>query len=364
MKRSKLMISGVAVATAALLAACSSGTQETPSTTTDAAATDQPAAGPEPATITVAATAPVAVGFPSFWLAEGFGFFEDEALTVNLEFPDGIGPQLLRAGTLQIAGVDVNVIPEMAQSDDLVFVMQTDLMPFLLVTFADLGYDSIADLAGTKVGINDASDTTSAQFLLANGGLNEDDYELVPVGDSAVAVSALENGEISAFLSPFRSGTLIVPTLTDREVTWLKASEPFPGSGLMVTRDYLANNRDIVVRFARAIARATVWQYENPALAAEVLLKMVPEDAQDVAQMTQYMELTNSWHRSVYDNNLEWVEADVQRYIDAFADLGLIDASFPATDMYTNDLHDEIFSFGLADEQAAARAATENPAGS
>ena len=342
---------------------------EEPEAGDEGQSTDSPEGGDEGeadlTAITVAATAPVPAGFPAYWLAEGYGFYEEEGLDVDLTSPTGSPPSLLLSGRLDIAGVQFDYIPQGAEEDRLKIFMHTDLMPWVLVTFEDSRIDEIADLQGETIGINEPDDEGEAQFLLASGGLFPGDYELVPVGEDTASLIAMERGEVAAFMGAFRGANTYLPDEASRPLRLLENPRgAFPGSGPMATVDFLEDNRDVAAAFGRALARAIIWQQENPELSAEVLLGMVPETAEDVEQMTLFLELANDWHSEPYEDDMLRIdEEEVSEYIDTWVELGFIEEPYDPSRIMTNDLYDDIFDFDVEAEQEQARNATSPPNG-
>lgn len=361
----------VAVIVLALTAtACADGTDAPAegSPAADGGDTD-PADGGAPTALTVAAPAPVPGGFPAYWLAEGLGFYEEEGLDVTLESPDTmIAP--LETGRLDLAGVSFSdTIPPLAEGQEhsVKAFMVTDLFPFLAVTFEDSGVESLEDLRGARIGINEPHDDTDARFLLASGGLGPDEYELIPVGQDTAALLAMESGNIDAFVAAFRQSSTSLQDIASKPIRLLAGELSDGGyylSGPSASEQFLEENRDVAVRFGRAIAKAIFWQYENPGLAAEVLLEVAPESAESVEQMTEYLEVTNDWHGPVYDEMFEIDESRLQTYLDTWSDLGLIDeGAVEPSQLFTDDLIEEIMDFDVQAVRSEAAAATVSPAG-
>ena len=316
--------------------------------------------------VRTAAPAPVPPGFPSYWLAEGYGFYAEECLDVEQVDPGQAAAASLQTDRLDMAGIDfATAVPMAAGQGDagVRAFMVTDLQPFLFVTFEDSGLESIADLEGKTIGINEPHDETDARFLLSSAGLSEGDYELVPVGEDRPALLALERGDVAAFMGAFRGANTSLPDLASKPLKLLEtesSTRPYHGA-VMATEQYLEENRETAVGFGRALVRAMIWQWENPELSAEIMMEQSPESAEDVEQMQEFLEVGSAYHQPLYDDMFRFSGERLQDYVDNAAELGVIEESFDASTLYTDDLIDDILDFDVEAEKEAAREATEAP---
>lgn len=317
--------------------------------------------------VLAAPPAPVPGGFPSYWLAEGYGFFEAECLDVEMVDPGQAATPALRTDRLDIAGIGMTELVPLAAADEDMGVkafMATDVLSMIFVTFEDSGFTSIADLKGQKIGINEPHDEIDAQILLSSAGLEPGDYEIVPVGEDRAALLAMERGDVPVFMAAIRGAKTVLPGLASKPIRILQneSLDQYYNGTVVATDKFLEENRDTAVRFARALARAMVWQWENPDLSAEILLEQAPEAADNVEKMSESLQVGSAHHQPVYDDQMT-IDGDlVQGYVDLVSELGLIEESFDASGIYTTDLMDEILDFDIEAEKAAARSATEAPA--
>ncbi len=332
-----------------------------------ACGTDRGAAGADGLTkVLVAPPAPVPGGFPSYWLAEGYGFFAAECLDVEQVDPGQAATPALRTGRLDIAGIGMTeLVPLAAAEPDLGVkaYMSTDVLSMIFVTFEDSGFTSIADLKGQRIGINEPHDEIDAQILLASAGLEPGDYEIVPVGEDRAALLAMERGDIPAFMAAVRGARTVLPGLASKPIRILQneSLDQYYNGVVVATDEFLEENRDTAVRFARAMARSMIWQWENPDLSGEILIEMAPEAAENAEKMSESLQVGSAHHQSVYEAQMT-VDGDlVQGYVDLVTELGLIEEAFDASDIYTDDLMDDILDFDIEAEKAAARQATERP---
>jgi NitT/TauT family transport system substrate-binding protein len=313
----------------------------------------------EPVRLAIAPTAPLPSYWPFYYLAEGLGFYADENLEVEVATVRGAVQQALITGRLQVAGTGLDYIPQAADesiADELKYVMITDNYPWVMITFEDSPYETAADLRGRRIGVNDPHDTFDAEFLMGAAGVPQGEYELIPVGEDRAALVAMQRGDVDAFMGPYLAVNLL-NELSDRPIRVIRneVAEDYYNTGPMVTVDSLENDRDVVARFGRAIARAMIWQYENPEVAARTLLEVDPTSATDFEEALEFIETTNDWNRSRYEARGRVDPEIYQTMIDKHAELGFIDEPYPADRLFTNELIDEIWDFDVEAEIEAAR---------
>jgi NitT/TauT family transport system substrate-binding protein len=316
----------------------------------------------EPADLAIAPTAPLPSYWPFYYVGEGLGFYADENIEVELATVRGAVQQALITDRLQVAGTGLDYIPQAADeeiSDELKYFMITDNYPWVMITFEDSPYQTAADLQGRRIGVNDPHDTFDAEFLMGAAGVPQGEYELIPVGEDRAALVAMERGDVDAFMGPYLAVNTL-NELSERPIRVItnEVAEDYYNTGPMVTVDMLENDRDVVVRFGRAIARAMIWQYENPEVAARTMLEVDPTSATDFEEALEFIETTNEWNRSRYEARGEVDPAIYQTMIDKHAELGFIDEPYPADRLFTNELIDEIWDFDVEAEIEAARNAS------
>ena len=316
----------------------------------------------EPAQLAIAPTAPLPSYWPFYYVAEGLGFYADENLEVEIATVRGAVQQALITDRLQVSGTGLDYIPQAADeeiSDELKYFMITDNYPWVMITFEDSPYQTAADLQGRRIGVNDPHDTFDAEFLMGAAGVPQGEYELIPVGEDRAALVAMERGDVDAFMGPYLAVNTL-NELSERPIRVItnEVAEDYYNTGPMVTVDMLENDRDVVVRFGRAIARAMIWQYENPEVAARTMLEVDPTSATGFEEALEFIETTNEWNRSRYEARGEVDPAIYQTMIDKHAELGFIDEPYPADRLFTNELIDEIWDFDVEAEIEAARNAS------
>lgn len=358
LRGSSRLILALAAVLALVLAACGGAEDVAGEAGDDApsAADDAPSAAGDPVSVTFAPTAPLPSYWPFYWLADGLGFYADENLEVEIVSTGSAVQAALLTDRLDFAGAGLDFIPQGAEEERLQYYMATDRYVWLLMTFADSDITSVEDLRGRTIGINEPHDTLDAELIMASGGVPRGEYELVPVGEDRAALIAMENGDVDAFVAAYQAQEFL-PGLTDRELVQIDTPDldGWYNTGIMATVDDIGDQRDLAVRFGRAVARAMVWQYENPQVAAEVMTEVAPDWAPSTEEGLVLLEMVNDWNRDIYEDRGRMEDAVYQQMIDTHAELGFIEESYPADRIFTNDLIDDIWGFDIEAEQEAAR---------
>ena len=336
---------------------------EAPGETSAPEATDAPTettgAPGEPVSVSFAPTAPLPVYWPYYYIAEPLGFYEDEGIDIVFENVQTAVQQSLLSGRLTFSGTGLDYIPQAPTLDDPPkWFMNVDRYLWVMVTLADSEFQSAADLEGGVIGINAPHDTLDADFLMGAAGVAQGAYELVPVGEDLQALVQLEDGAIDAFVTAGAVSVAAIRDFTDTELRIIEneAAESYYNVGSMLRLDQLENERDLAVRFGRAVARGMVWTWENPEATGRLIFEMFPDEAaESEEQAIRLIEAGNEANRASYDARGA-MELDVyQEMVDKHAEQELIDESYDASILFTNELIDDIWDFDVEAEAEAAR---------
>lgn len=342
----------ISLAASLVLAACGTGQDDA----------GQSAAGGGGAgaadTVKFAPTAPLPIYWPYYYIAEPLGFYEDENIDIEFVTAQTAVQQALLAGRLDISGTGLDYIPQAPTFDDPPkWFMNVDKYLWVMVTFADSDIETAQDLRGARIGINEPHDTLDADFLMGAAGVPKGEYELIPVGQDRAALVALERGEIDAFVTAGAVSVAALSDFTDRDLKVIsnEASESYYNTGNMATLDMLEADRDLAVRFGRAVARGMIWTWENPETTGELVYEMFPDSAESVEQAIELVKAGNEANRASYEDRGRMDLEIYQEMVDKHAELGFIDESYDASVLFTNDLIDDIWDFDVQAEIQAAR---------
>jgi NitT/TauT family transport system substrate-binding protein len=309
-------------------------------------------------TVSFAPTAPLPVYWPYFYIADPLGFYEDEGIQIEFENVQTAVQQSLMTGRLTFSGTGLDYIPQAPTLDDPPkWFLNVDRYLWVMVTLADSGIQSATDLRGGRIGINEPHDALDANFLMGAAGMEQGEYELIPVGQDRAALVALENGEVDAFVTAGAVSVAALRDFTDSELHIIEneAAESYYNVGAMLTLDQLENERELAVRFGRAVARAMVWTWENPEVTGQLLYEMFPESAESEEQAIELVEAGNEANRATYEARGAMELGIVQEMVDKHAEQELIEESYDASVLFTNDLIDDIWDFDVEAEVEAAR---------
>lgn len=259
------------------LAACGgNGASGAPSTDASEAAAPSAAASeaapPEAATVRMAFPNLRCIqNFPTY-VAQAVGYFEDENLDVETEVISGssaIAQQLL-AGNLDVGLVSATTPIQAASVDqDLrVFYSVAYQSGFTLVVRADSAITDVSGLEGGVIGITEASggEVPLVQAVMASAGLAEGTgYSLLPVGDGGpVTFDALQSGEVDAYSSSIFDVATLQSAGLELESVLPEEYRYVPSTSFAATGEMLTENSDVLARYGRAIAKATVFGQANP----------------------------------------------------------------------------------------------------
>jgi NitT/TauT family transport system substrate-binding protein len=312
----------------------------------------------ESATVSFAPTAPLPIYWPYYYIAEPLGFYADEGIEIEFENVQTAVQQSLLSGRLTFSGTGLDYIPQAPTLDDPPkWFMNVDRYLWVMVTLADSEFDSAADLEGGRIGINAPHDSLDADFLMGAAGVEKGSYELIPVGEDLPALVQLEEGAIDAFVTAGAVSVAAIRDFSESELRIIEneAAESFYNVGSMLTLDQLENDRDLAVRFGRAVARAMVWTWENPDATGRLVFEMFPDSAEDEEQAIRLIEAGNEANRASYDARGAMELEVYQQMVDMHAEQELIDESYDASILFTNDLIEEIWDFDIEAEAEAAR---------
>ena len=181
-----------------------------------------------------------------------------------------------------------------------------------------------SDLAGKTIAVNGLRSITQIAveaWIDQNGGKSADSkYYEIPFAEMGTALAA--GRADAAFVAEpslakaLAGGARIIGHAYDA------VGKDFLISAWFCTSDYVKTHRDLVQRFASAIAEASVWANSHQAESAKILEKYTK------------VEVNSKMVRITYVDRL--VARQVQPLIDASAKYGVLAKSFPATELFAS----------------------------
>ena len=191
------------------------------------------------------------------------GYFEEMGLTVELvEFQGGPAEiAAMAAGDIAISQIGHGAHALCAEGEAVIFQIDCTSLADAVIGNADKGISSIADLKGKKVA---ATSGTSAEIILnlalKSAGLTSDDLEIVEM-DANGMVSAMVSGNVDA-CATWSPGTVTISEALGDKTVWLATNQDyineatFPSS-FITTQKYADEHHDVLVRFSRALQKAS-----------------------------------------------------------------------------------------------------------
>jgi ABC-type nitrate/sulfonate/bicarbonate transport system substrate-binding protein len=213
----------------------------------------------------------------AFWMAQDAGLFGQQGLRVEIINMNGgsRGARELQAGHIDVMHVGLSSVVRVNRSGgDLRLVASlSNVIRFTL--FSVPGARTAADLRGGVIGVSAFGSETDTTVTLAlkRLGLTRDDVTLKEYGGGPQRLAALRSGEIKATAvnEPIRSlareeGFNPIVDLVPEQVPWLF-------TGVVVRREMLAERRDVLTRFLKAVMEGNLLALTNENRAMEVLAR-------------------------------------------------------------------------------------------
>lgn len=219
------------------------------------------------------------LGYSPLWVATKKGFFDQQGLDVQLVLLRGVPMtlQALAAGSLHFGSGGPEPYIE-ASERGLDFVVTGGIIngmaQFLI---AGRNYKIYEDLRGATFGTSSLSGgiiTALKEALKLKGLEYPRDYKLLVIaGGSSANLAALQSGQIAAT-------TVAVPLNYAAEESGLniigRLSEGIPyfqTNALVTRRSWAEKNRQLAIRFMKAMLLTFRWMYQNPDAAVDFLSK-------------------------------------------------------------------------------------------
>jgi NitT/TauT family transport system substrate-binding protein len=308
---------------------------------------------------------PFAVPFYSIFVAESLGYYEEEGISVNIEFADGSASvvQQVVANNVEFGLADPGpIVDAVALGEDLkvVFVLQNRLI-YALVTPAGSPYSTIQSFAGQTLGVSEATagEVPFFESMLAAEGIDpETDVEIIETGAGGTTAAAFDSDRIVAYFSDYFN---VIELGFEVELNEFDLGEfgLLNGASIVVQQDLIDDNPDLVECLLRPIARAAEYTHADPRAGLDAIAAERPDQVGDPEGFDK-LAIEESIKRQLpYEdsgNRLGWNRPDSwTAYIDLLASRGTLGDGFDPESVYTNEFIDTINDF---DKQAERDAAT------
>jgi NitT/TauT family transport system substrate-binding protein len=218
-------------------------------------------------------------------------------------------------------------------------VMQRD--PGAIMSPVDRPIRSVHDMVGKTLGV---PNSVRAQLLplIRRAGIDPDSIRLVPVGSDP---SLLASGQVDGYYS---WSSTAVPALRKIgfEPHWLHVSDlgvPGYGQVLIAHRDTLAQHGDVLVRYTRALIRGWSWVIQNPAEAAEMVVRKYAPPGTDLEEQKAQADMMRDYIMvgDALTHGLLWIDPAVfQKAVDMGREAGSVppDADIDLSRLVTQEV--------------------------
>ena len=240
------------------------------------------------------------LGYGHLWAAWRLKYFEREGLDAEVVLMRGTAPavQALIANSIS-AGLVANDGPIAAveQGMDIAMVAGSSKLTHMLM--GGKGYKTYEDLRGSTIGASTLTSGTAfvlRRALKVKGLEYPRDYKLLNVGGTTSAFAAISAGQISAAMQAVpnafqaqEAGFNVIGRLADVFPNYLL-------SAYSVRRSWAEKNRQLVVRFLKAVVRAKKWFEQDKKSAVEFLAKEFQLTPSLAEKGLDYYLTNQAWH--------------------------------------------------------------------
>lgn len=220
----------------------------------------------------------------AYYVAQEFGYYEENGLKVNIERGFGSGDTVKRVdvGTADIGLADALTIgvarAEGAEVKIITVIM--DLPPFGCWSKKEMGIETPKDLEGHTVG-TPAGDSQRIAFpaLAKANGVDESQVTFVNISPAA-KYAALGSGQVDAIFDYVTGKPFVYKAIGEENTALFRWADwgvdPY-GICILTREDTIENRPEMLRAFLDASMRAWRWVIQNPQKALEIMVKYVPE---------------------------------------------------------------------------------------
>lgn len=283
MARSAIVKCGTALVVGAMLAACT-GAQSRGSDDVEGSVPEPGEIGaPEESRVTVqGATSAPNMGYLPLYVAQSTDLFEEEGLTVDVQYSHGDAAPLQAIGTGQaqiMSGTPEALIKGYSNGlPGVLFYQVYDEVIFSVGVPTDSDIDKPADLEGTNIGVSSMASTgvVIAEVLVSEAGGDPETLNFVPVGTGQQALGALKAGDVDALALWDTPYAQLESAGVELEYWKPQEIEGAPGGGYFTSWELIEEQPNTLARFTRAMAKSMIAIQESPEEALAVYWEVNP----------------------------------------------------------------------------------------
>ena len=219
-----------------------------------------------------------------FFYGKARGFYADQG--IDLEIQEGRGSamtaQAVAAGTVGFGYFDVpTMIKAAAKGAPLVSVgVLLQKSPMSVMGFTDKNIRTPEDVKGKTVATTPGDSLSQIwPFFLQKTGLQEGDFKTVS-GDAQTKLNAVINGQADLLLGYSMDQSMRIKDATGKDVHPILFADygvNMVSSGIVVTKDLVAENPDLIRRFMAATTQSVEAAEKAPAEATAAVLEALPK---------------------------------------------------------------------------------------
>jgi len=276
------------------------------------------------------------------YVAKDKGYFNEEGNEIEIIQPgESTAEQLVASDSAQF-GVSYQESVTFARSEgisvvSIAAVIQHNTSGFM--SLKDKGILSPKDFEGKKYGgWGSPIEIATLAYLMEQDGADVDLVDIVTIGDIDF-FAASQTGQVD-FSWVYEGWSVIEAGLKGFDVNYIDLGQEaevfdYYTPVIITSESLIAEDRDLVERFMRALAKGYEFTVENPEDAALILLNSAPEldaelvKASQVFLSTKYVDDAEYWG---YQNEQTW-----DRYTDWLFENGFITNQVESEKAFTND---------------------------
>jgi NitT/TauT family transport system substrate-binding protein len=245
-----------------------------------------------------------------FYFGKAKGLFEAEGIDLDIQEGRGsaVTVQAVAAGSATFGYADVPTMIKAAAKGAPVKAIGVALQtsPMSVMGFSDKNIRTPKDIIGKTVAMTPGDSMSQVwPLFLKKTGLQESQFKTVS-GDAQTKLNAVINGQADLLLGYVMDQNIKLQDATHKPVTPIRFADygvNMISSGIIASKDTLANKADLARRFMRAATRSLEEAEKNPEAAVAATLKAMPKSGQADTMLTG-LKLTTALYHTPDTKNL------------------------------------------------------------
>lgn len=277
-------------------------------------------------------------------LAEMAGIYKKNGLNVQITVFEGDGKvmQALQAGQLDVGfgGTSAFVTSQTTDVPVVALAVNATILSDELVSTADV--KTADDLRGKCVAVSTYGGTSHGAVILSLKalGLTPEDVVITEVGGQSARIAALQGGACAAAPVDAARHEEMASLGFNFLVDLKKEKLPWGRSGMGVTKEWLAENRNTAIVVAASVLEAQNMMWEDPDKAAGFYAEFTQSDlAEAKALIMEFQTIGN--------RPMTWTDDAFQNPKDVLATVNPAMADVPVTDAFDRSILEGLQASGF-----------------